>query len=77
MSPTREQHKGSFACITVQVVFPLETLRTHAAMGQVQLRGAGAYFRLAADIVRWASTKLHGCSNTFLRPVCRIVRVWG
>ncbi|BDA49691.1 Calcium-binding mitochondrial carrier protein SCaMC-1 [Coccomyxa sp. Obi] len=40
---------GASACV---VVFPLETLRTQAAMGQRQMRGAGAYFGLAADIIR-------------------------
>lgn len=43
---------GASACI---VVFPLETLRTQAAMGQRQMKGAGAYFTLAADIIRCAN----------------------
>ena len=42
---------GMSACV---VVFPLETLRTHAAMGNVKLKGAGAYFRMAAAITRCA-----------------------
>ena len=42
---------GMSACL---VVFPLETLRTHAAMGNVKLKGAGAYFRMAAAITRCA-----------------------
>ena len=41
---------GASACV---VVFPLETLRTHAAMGQVNLKGAGAYFRIASAITRY------------------------
>ena len=44
---------GMSACV---VVFPLETLRTHAAMGNVKLKGAGAYFRMAAAITRCASS---------------------
>ncbi len=40
---------GASACM---VVFPLETLRTQAAMGHRQMKGAGAYFTLAADIIR-------------------------
>ena len=43
---------GMSACV---VVFPLETLRTHAAMGNVKLKGAVAYFRMAAAITRCAS----------------------
>ena len=45
---------GASACL---VVFPLETLRTHAAMGNVKLKGAGAYFRIAAAITRCPAEK--------------------
>lgn len=46
---------GMSACV---VVFPLETLRTHAAMGNVKLKGTGAYFRMAAAITRYACCPL-------------------
>jgi solute carrier family 25 phosphate transporter 23/24/25/41 len=42
---------GASACV---VVFPLETLRTQAAMGHRQMSGAGAYFSLTADVIRYA-----------------------
>lgn len=48
---------GASACV---VVFPLETLRTQAAMGQRQMKGAGAYFGLAAGIIRcWPMAAMH------------------
>lgn len=47
---------GASACL---VVFPLETLRTQAAMGQRHMRGATAYFRLAADVVRCDCACMH------------------
>ena len=48
---------GASACV---VVFPLETLRTQAAMGQRHMKGARAYFSLAADVVRCNFTSPQG-----------------
>lgn len=49
---------GASACL---VVFPLETLRTHAAMGKVNLKGAGAYFRIASAITRYKTGSFPVC----------------
>ena len=59
---------GASACV---VVFPLETLRTHAAMGKVNLKGAGAYFRIASAITRCIPSTLPACS--FSAPEAKAV----
>lgn len=56
---------GASACV---VVFPLETMRTQAAMGQRHMKGAGAYFGLAADIIRcWPHAEM--CTLSFYRSM--------
>ena len=55
---------GMAACV---VVFPLETLRTHAAMGNVKLKGAGAYLRIAGAITRCSLFAFSKCLDAAKR----------